>query len=61
MLRSFERKEEATTRKKNEKDCSGILGNYSFQEEKLVHEVQNAINNEISINWSETAKSCATL
>ena len=47
MLRSFERKEEATTRKKNEKDCSGILGNYAFQEDKLVHEVQNAINNEI--------------
>ena len=59
MLRSFEKKEEATTRKKNEKDCSGILGNYSFHEVKLVHEVQNAINNEISINWSETARICA--
>ena len=36
----------------------GSLENSSFDREKLFSEVQNAINNEISINWSELAKSC---
>ena len=58
MLRSFESKENATTKKKNENDHSGSLENFSFDREKLLREVQNAINNEISINWSELAKSC---
>ena len=58
MLHSFESKEDATNRKKNKKDHSSSLENYSFDREKLLREVQNAINNEIPINWSELAKSC---
>ena len=58
MVCSFESKN-ATARKKNEKDHSGSLENYSFDREKLLHEAQNAIDNEISINWSELAKSCS--
>ena len=59
MLRSFESKENATARKKNEKDHSGSLENYSFDREKLLREAQHAIDNEISINWCEIAKSCS--
>ena len=55
MLRSFERKENATARKKNQKDDSGSLENYSFDREILLREAQNAIDNETSINWSELA------
>ena len=58
MLCSFKSKENATTKKKNEKDHSGSLENYSFGREKLLREVQSAIDNEISINWSELANSC---
>ena len=58
MLCSFKSKDNATTKKKNEKDHSGSLENYSFGREKLLREVQSAIDNEISINWSELANSC---
>ena len=58
MVHSFESQKNATTRKGNEKDHSGSLENYSFDRKKLLREVQNAINSEISINWSELAKGC---
>ena len=58
MLSSFESKENATVRKKNEKDYSDSLQTYSFHREKLLREAQNSIDNEISINWSELEKSC---
>ena len=46
MLPSFERKENATARKKNQKDDSGSLENYSFDRETLLREAQNPIDNE---------------
>ena len=55
MLCLFESNENATARKKNEKDRSGSLENYSFDREKLIREVENAISNEIPINLSEFA------
>ena len=58
MLCSFKSKDNAATKKKNEKDHSGSLENYSFGREKLLREVQSALDNEISINWSELANSC---